>query len=348
MFKWLGAQKERRQSFKKSVFCSSSNPLSPLASLGVATFGEAGWGCRKVATSFPSENLPSPRPTTRREPKPPRFPVSCGGGRRGEAGRGRGTATLCGRTRRTAFPVHRGGRGCGVSPPPPPVPFNVLNSAIDRKLQGQLNALRFRALVRPERLQTAPQSLVGLRRGDLWRPLTQKCPQGDHCARERAAPLRAAPTPSPAGGEDGLGDSKWRPGRCPLETRKPGGRWKPAAAGSGKRSPETVSEPSGDSEASAGDPIPRFLRICHAAPHPTPPHPRPTTLRFSLSTLIAALHPVQQQMLTETVPRLHIVRRSLSGEVVQPPPLTNKETEWRLVLDGLPASCMKTAPKDQK
>ena len=54
---------------------------------------------------------------------------------------------------------------------------------------------------------------------------------------ERAAPLLAAPTPCPAGGEDGLSDSKRRPGRCPLETRKPGGGGARADAGSGETQP---------------------------------------------------------------------------------------------------------------
>lgn len=98
-----------------------------------------------------------------------------------------------------------GGPRAGVVASPPFSP-RVLISGIDRKLQGQLNALRFRVLVRPERLQTAPQSLGGLRRGDLWPPLTPKSAEGNHRRRERRQ-RRASPRgphlPRPHGGGKG-------------------------------------------------------------------------------------------------------------------------------------------------
>lgn len=113
----------------------------------------------------------------------------------------------------------RGGGPAGPSPPSegwggpragvvasPPFSSLVLISGIDRKLQGQLNALRYRVLVRPERLQTAPQSLGGLRRRrDLWPALTPKSAEGNPCRRGgSAAPPPAALTPTHhAGGKGG-------------------------------------------------------------------------------------------------------------------------------------------------
>lgn len=126
------------------------------------------------------------------------------------------------------------GWGRGVSNPSCPSALlqSVLNSGIDQKLQGQLNTLRFRALLRPERLQTAPQSLGSLRCSDLWCPLTQKSPQGDRWAWEGATPPPAAPAPtSPPrlAGKNGQSNSA-ETRSTPTPDRKTGGRWNPAAA----------------------------------------------------------------------------------------------------------------------
>lgn len=174
-----------------------------------------------------------------------------------------------------------------------PISPRVLISGIDRKLQGQLNALLFRALVRPERLQTAPQSLRGLRSGDL----TPKSALGDHCSGEGAAPhlpeqpcfplLRLAV-------KEGLSCSEHAPDRNSLEATSRGvgaesrvvtGHTPPPHTHRG-RSQERVSWTSTGPEASArGSPgaVILFLRICCPDHPPTYRIPQSVFLYFCLS-----------------------------------------------------------------
>lgn len=177
----------------------------------------------------------------------------------------------------------------------PPFSPRVLISGIDRKLQGQLNALRFRVLVRPERLQTAPQSLGGLRRGDLWHPLTRKSPRaitvgGRGCAAP--PPPRPPPPPLRLAGKEGLSSSEHSPDPRPLETTKQGGggirggRWAPRG-----RRQERVSWPSAGPEASACGSLGAvnvFFTTCHVV-HPIPQQTGRPILCFSLSASIPPL-----------------------------------------------------------
>lgn len=140
-----------------------------LASLKAVTLVEEPAGCAR------SPWASSPVPPARASPCAENLGGEPGGESRGKLA---GPLPSAGAWGRLAFPGSRGVLGARTGVVASPSPFRpgaLLRSVefgIDRKLQGQLNALRFRALVRLERLQTASQTLRGLRRGDLWRPLT--------------------------------------------------------------------------------------------------------------------------------------------------------------------------------
>lgn len=205
---------------------SSRNPLSLLPPRAVIR----GEGCSLASSSSPPP--PPPAPPSAGEPTLPRCRTSRGPESR--AGRGGGAEGAGGPPPSAGGGVERA--GVVASPPFSP---RVLISGIDRKLQGQLNALGCRVLVRPERFQTAPQSLGGLRRGDLWRALTPKSAEGNHCRWEGAAlrlPRRPPPPLLRLAGKEGLSDSEHSPDPRPLETTKQGGggirggRWAPGDA----------------------------------------------------------------------------------------------------------------------
>lgn len=215
---------------KKVIFNSplrsSRNPLSLLRPRAVIR----GEGYSLATSSSPSP--PPPAPPSAGEPTLPRCRTSRSPESR--SGRGRGAAGAGGPPPSAGGGVERA--GVVASPPFSP---QVLISGIDRKLQGQLNALGCRVLVRPERFQTAPQSLGGLRRGDLWLALTPKSAEGNRCRWEGAAPrLPRRPPPTLLGlaGKEGLSDSEHSPNPHPLETTKQGGggircgRWAPGDA----------------------------------------------------------------------------------------------------------------------
>lgn len=174
-------QKKKKSYFRISTLLLWESSLPPASSC-------CPWGRRVFArVSSASPLTPAPGPATCGEPTLPRCATS-----RGRESEGWGPAG--------PSPPSEGWGGprAGVVASPPFSP-RVLISGIDRKLQGQLNALRYRVLVRPERLQTAPQSLGGLRRrGDLWPALTPKSAEGNPCRRGgSAAPPPRGPHPHP-------------------------------------------------------------------------------------------------------------------------------------------------------